>query len=84
MALPIYGLLDVVIIKKSAITDLANIFMNILTGDHINHSNVVYYKTKSVYIESKRTVNIDIDGEYGGKLPATFEVVSNGFKIFVP
>ncbi|MDD2446763.1 MAG: diacylglycerol kinase family lipid kinase [Tissierellia bacterium] len=77
------GLLDVVIIKKSAITDLANIFMNILTGDHINHSNVVYYKTKSVYIESKRTVNIDIDGEYGGELPAKFEVIPKALKILV-
>lgn len=77
------GLLDVVIIKKSAITDLANIFMNILTGDHINHPNVIYYKTKSVYIESSSIVPIDIDGEYGGELPARFEVIPKALRILI-
>jgi diacylglycerol kinase (ATP) len=77
------GLLDVVIIKKSAITDLANIFINILTGDHINHPNVIYYKTKEVFIESKNDVDIDVDGEYGGKLPAKFQVIPKGLKILI-
>lgn len=77
------GLLDVVIIKKSAVSDLANIFFNVLTGDHINHPNVVYYKTKSVLIESKVKVPIDIDGEYGGTLPAKFHVIPKALKIFI-
>lgn len=77
------GLLDVVLIKKSAITDLANIFINILTGDHINHPNVVYYKTKSVFIESDSDVNIDVDGEFGGKLPADFKVIPKGLKLLI-
>lgn len=77
------GLLDVVIIKKSAITDLANIFVNILTGDHINHPNVVYYKTKSVLIESEMDISIDVDGEYGGKLPANFQVIPKGLQILI-
>lgn len=77
------GLLDVVIIKKSAIADLANIFMNILTGDHIHHPNVVYYKTRSVSIESETKVPIDVDGEYGGELPVRFEVIPKALKILV-
>ncbi|WFA09437.1 YegS/Rv2252/BmrU family lipid kinase [Tissierella sp. Yu-01] len=77
------GLLDVVIIKKSAITDLANIFVNILTGDHINHPNVIYYKTKAVLIESEKEISIDVDGEYGGKLPAKFQVIPKGLQILI-
>lgn len=77
------GLLDVLIIEKSSPTDLANIFLNILSGEHINHPNVKYFKTKSLSIDSKEDVPIDVDGEYGGKLPAKFEVVSKGIKIFV-
>lgn len=77
------GLLDVVIIKKSAVSDLANIFINVLTGDHINHPNVIYYKTKCVSIESDNNVPIDLDGEYGGKLPAKFEVIHKGLRIFI-
>lgn len=78
------GLLDVIVIKKSAISDIANIFLNVLTGDHINHPNVVYFKTKSIIIDCKSKVPIDIDGEYGGLLPAEFQVIPKGLKIFVP
>lgn len=78
------GLLDVLIIKKSNVADLANIFFSILKGEHINHPNVKYFKTKKITIEAENEeVNIDIDGEYGGKLPATFQVVSKGMRVLI-
>ncbi|MDU5080849.1 YegS/Rv2252/BmrU family lipid kinase [uncultured Tissierella sp.] len=77
------GLLDIVIVKKSGVQDLANIFINIFSGDHINHPNVVYFKSKSVRLDTREKVSIDIDGEYGGKLPATFEIVPKAFRIIV-
>lgn len=77
------GLLDVIIIKKSDVADLANIFINVLTGDHINHPNVLYFKVKSIYLESDTEIPIDIDGEYGGNLPAKFEVIPGAIKIFI-
>ena len=78
------GYLDVVIIKKSEVGDLAQIFVNIFKGEHIHHPNVEYFKTKKLEVYTEEDITIDIDGEYGGKLPATFKVVDNGFKIFVP
>lgn len=78
------GYLDVVIIKKSDVGDLAQIFINIFKGEHIHHPNVEYFKTKKLIVKTMEDITIDIDGEYGGKLPATFEVVSSGFKIFIP
>lgn len=78
------GYLDVLIIKKSNVADLANIFFNILKGEHINHPNVHYFKTKEITIKAiDQEVKIDIDGEYGGKLPATFQVVSKGMHVLV-
>lgn len=77
------GLLDVIIIKKSPITELANIFFNVLTGEHIRHPNVKYFKTKSITIDSDSDIDIDMDGEYGGKLPATFQAIPNAIKILV-
>lgn len=78
------GLLDVLIIKKSNVTDLANIFLNILTGGHITHSNVKYFKTNKLTVQcDNEEIILDVDGEYGGKLPATFKLVSKGFRIFV-
>jgi diacylglycerol kinase (ATP) len=77
------GLLDVVLIKKADMAELANIFINVLTGEHINHPKVIYYKTKKLKVESDRKIVIDIDGEYGGKLPAEFRVIPKGLSILV-
>lgn len=77
------GLLDVVIIRKAPIAELANILFNVLTGEHIKHPNVKYFKTASITIDSSSEIDIDIDGEYGGKLPATFQVVPRALKILV-
>src|SRR5690606_3610534 len=46
------GYLDVIIIKKSEVQDLAQIFINIFRGEHVNHPNVVYFKTKKIKVES--------------------------------
>lgn len=77
------GLLDVLIIMKSPITELANIFFNVLTGEHIRHPNVKYFKTKSITIDTDSDIDIDMDGEYGGKLPATFQAIPRALKILV-
>lgn len=77
------GLLDVLIIKNSDIPELANIFFNVLKGDHINHPNVIYFKTKNILIKAKKNITIDVDGEAGGRLPANFKVIPHGMKIIV-
>ena len=77
------GYLDSIIIKKCYVQDLVSIFISIFSGEHINHPNVEYFKTKKITLSTDEDVPIDIDGEYGGKLPATFEVVPNSFKIFI-
>src|SRR5699024_719918 len=48
--------LDVLIIKDSDVAELANIFFNILKGDHISHPNVVYFKTKEITIKSNKDI----------------------------
>lgn len=77
------GMLDSIIIKKCDVQDLMSIFISIFSGDHIHHPSVEYFKTEKITIYTEEDVPIDIDGEYGGKLPATFEVVPNSFRILV-
>jgi len=78
------GFLDVIVIKKSEIQDVITIFISILKGEHIKHPNVLYFKTKKITIECNEEIQVDIDGEYGGELPAVFEVLHNSFRIFIP
>ncbi len=77
------GYLDTIIIKRSEIQELVTIFVNIFKGEHINHPNVEYFKTQKMSVYTEENAPIDIDGEYGGKLPATFEVLPKSFKIFI-
>lgn len=75
------GYLDVILIKKSGLPDIANIIFSIFTGDHINHPNVIYFKSKSIKISSDEDVPIDIDGEYGGNLPTEFRIEKQAFRL---
>ncbi len=77
------NLLDVLIIKDSDISEIANIFFSVLRGDHTNHRNVVYFKTREIEINAENKLPIDIDGEYGGKLPAKFKVVPAGMRLII-
>lgn len=76
------GYLDCVLIKKADIQSLITIFINILRGEHVNHSKVEYFKTDKIFIETDEELHVDIDGEYAGTLPAVFEVLPKSFKIF--
>ena len=77
------GLLDIIVIKKSGVQDLANIFFSIFSGEHINHPNVVYFKSNNIKISTEEEIPVDIDGEFGGHLPATFKIVPRAFRILV-
>lgn len=77
------GYLDCIIIKKSEIQDIVLILINLLRGELANHPNVTYFKTKKVSIRADKEVHVDLDGEYGGTLISSFEVLPNSFKIFI-
>lgn len=77
------GYLDCIIIKKSEITDIVSIFINLLKGEHIKHPNVAYFKTKRIKINTNEEVHVDVDGEYLGVLPAVFEIAPQAFRIFI-
>ena len=41
-------------------------------GEHTKHPKVIYAKAKSINISSFTDMQLNVDGEYGGKLPANF------------
>lgn len=76
------GLLDVLIIKKTDIASVIQIFLNLSSGKHIKHKDVVYFKTKNILLTSRENVEVDCDGDMAGFLPMRFEVVENCLTIF--
>ncbi len=75
------GLLDVLIIKKTDITNVAQIFLNLSSGKHIDHKDVVYFKTKNIVLQSMDHVEVDVDGDMAGFLPMRFKVEENKLNI---
>jgi YegS/Rv2252/BmrU family lipid kinase len=69
------GLLDVIIFESMPIANLAPLLLGVLTGQHTEHKNVRYFRTKRLYIESETDVSTDVDGETGEKLPLDVRVL---------
>ena len=78
------GYLDVIVLEDSILPDLAGVLVSAINGNHINHPKVKNFKTKKIQILSDKEVTVDIDGEYGGNLPAEISVSSNKLRLIVP
>lgn len=80
------GFLDCVIIGKTEVQEFITLFIELIKGEHIDNPRVRYFKTKSLSISSPtgEDITIDIDGEFGGKLPIKIEVEPGVFKVLIP
>ena len=80
------GLFDVVMIGEiSSAKILANSY-KLYAGTHLDVSEVHHTHGKQLTIKplNNEIVPLEIDGELPGRLPATFEIVSNALRIRVP
>jgi diacylglycerol kinase family enzyme len=75
------GLLDVIIFKEMPIIDLAPLLIKVMTGQHTENKNVVFFHTQKLLIESDNQIGTDIDGEKGEELPLNIEVISSKIKV---
>lgn len=81
------GYLDVLILKKSPLNEVMEIIFGLNSGKHIDHKNVLSFKTQKIIIENPgndHPVEVDIDGEHGGNLPVTIEVIQKKIKLLIP
>lgn len=78
------GLFTVMVLKECSITDFVKIASLALRGEHLNDAHVIYRKASKVTVTSDDTVHLNLDGEYGGDAPATFQNLKRHIEIFVP
>lgn len=78
------GLLDVVAIKESNISNILNLFIKVLKGDHVGDPNLYHFQTDKLNILCNQSLESDIDGERGPRLPLSIEVEKGGLKVFTP
>lgn len=78
------GNFTMMILKKCSLADFIKVLTHALRGEHLNDPNVIYRKASEVKVTSDEEVLINLDGELGGKAPATFKNLKRHIEVFVP
>jgi len=78
------GLFTLMILKKTNLAEFIRIASLALRGEHINDPNLIYTKANYIKVKSKEKMQLNIDGEYGGLLPAEFSNLYRHLEVFVP
>ncbi|MUT65651.1 diacylglycerol kinase [Paenibacillus sp. NEAU-GSW1] len=77
------GLFDVILLKKCNLADFIRLVTLALRGEHLNDPQVIHFRTNELLVTTPDYVQINLDGEYGGRLPFKFSVLPSHLQIFV-
>ena len=75
------GMLDVLLFREMPITELPGLLVNFMQGNHSENKNVVFFKTKELYLETDEDIGTDVDGERGCKFPLHITCIPKKLKI---
>lgn len=75
------GLLDVMMFREMPIMDLPPLLFNVLSGQHTENKNVLFFRTKKLRVEADQEVGTDVDGEKGPDLPLDIEIIPGRLRI---
>ncbi|WP_251554845.1 diacylglycerol kinase [Neobacillus muris] len=78
------GLFSLLILKKVNLAEFIRIASLAVRGEHVNDPNVIYTKANRVKVYSEEKVQLNLDGEFGGLLPAEFVNLYRHLEVFVP
>ncbi|MFC7441863.1 diacylglycerol kinase [Laceyella putida] len=78
------GLLDVLVVPKTNMSDLLQLATLAMKGEHVRDSRVVYFQTDQIEVDTPETLKLNLDGEHGGELMGRFEILPHHLEIFCP
>ncbi len=78
------GYFTLLVLKKVSLPEFIQLAAMALRGEHLNDDRVIYKKASVVKVTTENEVHLNLDGEYGGDAPATFENLKRHIDIFVP
>ncbi|MFB6468540.1 diacylglycerol kinase [Cytobacillus sp. Hz8] len=78
------GLFSLLILKKVNLAEFIRVATLAIRGEHINDSNVIYTQANRIKVTSEEKVQLNLDGEFGGLLPAEFVNLYRHFEVCVP
>lgn len=78
------GLFTLLILERVNIAEFGHIFTLAARGEHIKHPKVHYVKAKDIKVSSFEKVQLNVDGEFGGILPAHFINLARHINVYSP
>jgi len=78
------GYFTLIVLKKVSLPEFIQLAAMALRGEHLNDDRVIYKKASVVKVSTEDEIHLNLDGEYGGDAPATFENLKRHIEIFVP
>lgn len=78
------GLFTLLVLKKVNLAEAIRIVSLALRGEHVHDPSVIYTKANHIKVTSSETMQLNLDGEFGGLVPAQFENLFHHLEVFVP
>lgn len=78
------GKFTLLILKELNMAEFIRVASLALRGEHLSDPHVIYAKASKISVTSDERVLLNLDGEYGGLLPATFENLGRHIEVLVP
>lgn len=78
------GMFDLLILKKVNLPEFIKVANKAIRGEHINDEHLIYTKANRIRVHAEEKMQLNLDGEYGGLLPAEFLNLYQHLDVFVP
>jgi len=76
------GLFDVIALKNCNLPEFVRVVRMALRGEHLKDKKVIHFQTDYMEVTSPGKVLLNLDGELGGSLPGTFQMLKQHMRIF--
>ncbi|GAA0328820.1 diacylglycerol kinase [Bacillus carboniphilus] len=78
------GMFTLLVLKKTNLAEFIRLATLAIRGEHIYDEHVIYTKANRVKVTSEQKMQLNLDGEFGGILPAEFVNLYRHVEVFVP
>lgn len=78
------GKFTLLILKEVNMAEFIRLASLALRGEHLTNPHVIYAKASRISVTSKERVMLNLDGEFGGVLPAIFQNLEKHIEVLVP
>jgi len=78
------GKFTLMILRKCNIAEFIRLATLAIGGNHLDDPLVIYRKASNIKVTAEDKVQLNLDGEYGGDVPAVFKNLYRHIEMFVP